>query len=266
MESCRPTDVNLPFFIFGGLQGALLNHSPHSRQKLTCSHGKQIFLSLGGKSSSFQRIPLSEEATPLFVGEERWLASAIRSGYSGEHLAELMTEQHREQTSIFSLIQDEDLEEYIVMIGKSGFAQISSLESLLKKPLVPFEGGYGVEVGIPPEIGAGTFCLKVWPTVAHLPPLGKEEENIPAVHVCFSEAENRSEVLSLVYDPAATSLMWPLFEGRYRVRYQPMETESGCIIPVLVCAGILYCAAVIFCVFLSRESSRDRAGGDGGLY
>ena len=27
---------------------------------------------------------------------------------------------------------------------------------------------------------------------------------------------------------------------------------------------LLYCAAVIFCVFLSRESSRDRAGGGGG--
>lgn len=210
---CSPSshDVNQPFFFMGGLQGALVQ----GPQKWTCCHENRIFLYSRAKEFSFQRVDLSDSLVPasLVVGNAGWLVFAIKGGHLGERIVELIARQRREQAPVFSLVQEDGGEEYLVTIGKGGDVEVSSLDSLLRRiPL--FDSSFSQEAGIPIGMEEGAFHLKVWPTVATV------EEGV--IHVCFSEA-GHSEVLSFTYDPTATAPMQALFGVRYWVRYQPME-------------------------------------------
>lgn len=226
-KSKAKRNVNEQIFSTSGLEAALISCAPHARQKLKCSYENQISFCLPEQKASFQQIRLNDsiQTIPVVLGKEKWQASALKGGYVGEHVAELLVRSRRDKTPSLSFIRDENLDEYVVLISKGGSVAVNSVESLLKRSLVSFDDGargYGIEAEIPPEMGGGVFYIKLWPAPEQLPSLARVEDNIPCAHVCFSQ-EGRSEILSLTYDPSASAFLWPLFDGKYFARYQPME-------------------------------------------
>lgn len=57
------------------------------------------------------------------------------------------------------------------------------------------------------------------------PPQEKTEDNRPLVRVRMKEKEGRSEEITLQYEPFVSGLKWPIFNGKYLLRFQPRTAK-----------------------------------------
>ena len=85
--------------------------------------------------------------------------------------------------------------------------------------------GFGPDLLLPPPaaLPEAPLCVSSWlvPLIEPEAPGVKLEENRPMATVKFSTTES-SETLSLAYTPTGSGLKWPILNGRYCVRYQPL--------------------------------------------
>lgn len=73
------------------------------------------------------------------------------------------------------------------------------------------------------NIDSSTITLEtlVSPKQQEALPLKKLEENKPKVVLFFNDAEHK-QILSLGYEPTGKGLKWPILDGKYLVRFQPL--------------------------------------------
>jgi len=57
-----------------------------------------------------------------------------------------------------------------------------------------------------------------------IPPGNKLEDNIPKVLLYVSQGEHK-QAISLAYDPSGVGLKWPILDGKYLLRFQPLYKE-----------------------------------------
>ncbi len=117
------------------------------------------------------------------------------------------------QKPLLAFLRDASDKEYLWMQGEK--SHLYPLESLLQKnPLRSEQNHLALDLPFSEE----NLSIQIQPSV-HIRP--SSEENTPCVFALFSEA-NQHENIPLVYDPHATTFRWPLFQGKYSVRFQPL--------------------------------------------
>lgn len=81
-------------------------------------------------------------------------------------------------------------------------------------------GGYAAESSLVPALEC--------PLTRHhsiQPPSNKMEDNLPLVLLNFSDDISSDEKVPLTYDRYGNGMRWPILEGRYLVRFQPLCCE-----------------------------------------
>ena len=199
------------------LQAKLLNYTPNARQKLKCTRENQVTLF----TTCNHTLRPTRQALPIPFNNGH--VATIKAEHVGDVVADLSLQAGANQLPLTALIQEDKLTEYLLTIGQDGNVSLISLESLLKnRPIALDEGRQGYGIPISPNA-----YFKVWPTAVQLPSSPNTQDDTPCAHLCFTD-NGQSEILSLTYDPTATSFRWPLFNGKYLVRYQPLERTMPC--------------------------------------
>ena len=166
------------------LKVTVLDWAPHAEEKMrSWIHEGQVHL-LG--LPPFQR--LQSGNCRLLLGEE---TKGPSISFFDDHLVARNEENERFETAL-----DQDA----IMIFDKGFR------------------GYGSFVELPPGFPDIELISPIIRAVEAKEPMRKKEERMPAIRLLVEEGE-RSEVISLVYDPRANRLKWPILFGSYLVRF-----------------------------------------------
>lgn len=133
------------------LECLITSSEQNAQTGFTCVHEGQLSYCTSEASPSFQTTLLSGEASPIRS------VMALQGDHIGDVIADLVLKS--EETPICALVQDKNREEYVVLIDETGKVSISSMNSLLKSSLVPFDEGregYGIKVH-------SSSYFKIWP-------------------------------------------------------------------------------------------------------
>lgn len=196
---------------------------PHAQQRLKALfEEKATLLSPGGVPSSLVLKTASYLDPVLWnLNAVNWQMAALKIEELGIAVAELSM-QKKGRLPLFTLIEDGQEKEYVLMLGKGGETSLSSLESHFSQSIVAIDegkGGYAAEIPVPSgyvdEPYPGAFYLRLQSV-----PKSLSSEGVPCIYVQFSQG-GQEEVVPLVYDPTASSYAWAALGGKYLARFQP---------------------------------------------
>jgi hypothetical protein len=159
---------------------SLISHIPidkslsPSQSKIRIDDHVLLFFSLPGMQSFasliLNPIPFASNTTvscqEIEAGETIWKASALKTQSVGVLLAELPDHLLQEkQLPLISIIIDESGAGYVLLVGKEGEVNLSSIKYLIENCAIGFQGKSGIEIKIPDEWGDYSssirFCLQI---------------------------------------------------------------------------------------------------------
>lgn len=119
-------------------------------------------------------------------------------------------------------VQDEEKKEHLIAFHPSGerFSHTFDNQSFLV--FNKGYGGYGVFAELPLHFPPMELIAPLSHLFTALPPHRKKEELKPLVRLLIKEKE-QAEIVTLAYDKFGTGFKWPLFHGKYLIRFQSME-------------------------------------------
>lgn len=209
----------------------LLDHTPNSSEQLdswikwdhTSIFGMRPQL-MQSYTSVDEELPLGEKVK-LPHSDEAWTMLTLQVEDVKAVAQKAYDRALRKGMPTLLMLQDPQKDLFLFAITKEGKVGMTlQRQGELERILAYDDGylGYSVEATFP-ELKDDSLKLES-PLIARqqvIPPSKKLESNIPCVALRFKN-NDKEEILSLSYNPVGSGFKWPVLNGEFIVRFQPL--------------------------------------------
>lgn len=211
----------------------LLDYTPNSYEIID-SWIKQKHTSIFGlppfpvqQLSSIDELPVPFQIKLPLTTTEAWNLFAIHTDDVIEIAQKIYQKVMTNPTPTLLIAQDKEDSYLFVMTKKGEIASTFHRQGNSERILAYDDGylGYSVEASFP-ELETERIQLESPLSLRHqvIPPTKKLENNIPCIAVRF-EKGSKQETVTLCYNPVGNGFKWPVLNGTFLVRFQPLVKE-----------------------------------------